>query len=116
MTYRQPRQVLRAAAIYARAAATGQGRPAGLDAQEARCQREAARRGLVVTKVFRDTGSGLRLARPGLDALRAAVRAGDVRTVLIDSPARLTRDETDYDALLDEWEAAGATLIVAGES
>ena len=70
----------------------------------------------MVTKVFRDTGSGLRLARPGLDALRAAVRAGDVRTVLIDSPARLTRDETDYATLLTEWEQAGVTLLVAGES
>jgi len=115
MTYRQPRQVLRAAAIYARAAGTSQGRPAGLEAQEVRCQREASRRGLVVTKVYRDTGSGLRLERPGLDALRAAVRAGEVRAILIDSPARLTRDTDDYAALLAEWEQAGATLIVAGE-
>jgi site-specific DNA recombinase len=115
MTYRQPRQVLRAAAIYARTAATSQGRPAGLDAQEVRCQREASRRGLVVTKVFRDTGSGLRLARPGLDALRTAVRAGEVRAILVDSPTRLTRDQDDYAALLAEWEQAGATLIVAGE-
>jgi DNA invertase Pin-like site-specific DNA recombinase len=116
MTYRQPRRVLRSAAVYARTATSGQGQPTGLEAQESRCQREAARRGLVVTKVYRDTGSGLRLARPGLDALRAAVRAGEVRAILVDSPARLTRDKDDYAALLAEWEQAGAALIVAGEA
>lgn len=115
MTYASPRARLRAAAIYARTATAARGGSTGLDAQEGRCQREAARRGLVVTKVFRDAGGGLNLDRPGLSALRAAVRDGVVRAIIIDSPGRLTRDSDDYATLLTEWQDAGAEVIIAGE-
>ena len=116
MTFAAPRARLRAAAIYARTASAGRGGTSGLEAQEGRCQREAAKRGLVVTKVYRDAGGGLSLDRPGLVALRAAVRDGVVRAILIDSPGRLTRDTDDYTTLLAEWQDAGAELIVAGEA
>ena len=115
MTFATPRSRLRAAAIYARTASAARGGTAGLDAQESRCQREASKRGMIVTKVYRDAGGGLSLDRPGLNALRAAVRDGAVRAILIDSPGRLTRDSDDYTTLLAEWQDAGAELIVAGE-
>lgn len=115
MTFATPRPRLRAAAIYARTT-TARGGSAGLEAQEGRCQREASKRGLVVTKVYRDAGSGQGLDRPGLMALRAAVRAGAVRAIVIDSPGRLARDTDDYTALVAEWQEAGAEVIVAGES
>jgi len=106
---------LRAAAIYVRTATAARGYTAGLDAQETRCQREAAKRALLVTRVYRDAGTGQGLIRPGLKELRAAVRAGEVAVVIVDSPGRLARDTDDYTTLLTEWQEAGATVVIAGE-
>jgi DNA invertase Pin-like site-specific DNA recombinase len=105
---------LRAAAIYVRTATAARGYMAGLDAQETRCQREAAKRALLVTRVYRDSGTGQGLSRPGLNELRAAVRAGEVAVVIVDSPGRLARDSDDYTMLLTEWQDAGATVVSAG--
>ena len=103
-------------AIYARTATVSQGESTGLDAQEARCRREAARRGVMVMRVFRDEGSGLHLSRPGLDALRAAVADKQVTAIIVDSPGRLARDGEDYATLLAEWRRARVVIIVAGQA
>lgn len=105
----------RACAIYVRTATVN--RPSehsALDSQEARCRAKAARLGLGVGQVYRDEGqSGLRLERPGLDALRAAVARGAVSTVIVDDYARLARDSAAYARVASEWQQAGCTLIVA---
>ena len=61
--------------------------------------------------VFRDEGySGARLDRPGLDALRDAVRDGEVDLVAVLSPDRLARRYAYQVLLLEEFRRAGCEV------
>jgi site-specific DNA recombinase len=61
--------------------------------------------------VFRDEGySGARLDRPGLDALRDAVRDGAVEHVAVLSPDRLARRYAYQVLLLEEFRKAGCQV------
>jgi site-specific DNA recombinase len=62
--------------------------------------------------VFRDEGySGARLDRPGLDALRDAVRDGAVELVAVLSPDRLARRYAYQVLLLEEFRRAGCEVM-----
>jgi len=62
--------------------------------------------------VFRDEGySGSRLDRPGLDALRDAVRDGAVGTLVVLTPDRLARKYAYQVLLLEEFRRAGAEVV-----
>src|SRR3954453_5713463 len=62
--------------------------------------------------VFRDEGySGGRLDRPGLDALRDAVRDGAVGVVAVLTPDRLAREYAYQVLLLEEFRRAGAEVV-----
>src|SRR3954447_17885554 len=77
------------AAIYARVSTERQERQQTITSQLAALQAwaEAAGHDLSERHVFRDEGySGSRLDRPGLDALRDAVRDGEVDVVAVVSP------------------------------
>src|SRR4051794_21564115 len=72
---------------------------------------EAAGRDLSERHVFRDEGySGSRLDRPGLDALRDAVRDGEVDVVAVVSPDRLARKYAYQALLLEEIRRAGCAI------
>jgi len=61
--------------------------------------------------VFRDDGfSGASLNRPGLDALRDKVKAGELDRVLITAPDRLARNYVHQMVLLEELEHAGCEV------
>lgn len=87
-----------------------------LESQEAACRTLADRKGWDVARVFIDAGaSGGRLERPGLDALRAAVAAGEVEAVAVYALDRLSRSQRDTLALLDEFAENGAGLSAASQ-
>jgi site-specific DNA recombinase len=82
------------AAVYARVSTERQERFQTIDSQLAALRAWAADHGhaLAEEHVFRDEGySGSRLDRPGLDALRDAVRDGAVGVVAVLTPDRLAR-------------------------
>ena len=61
--------------------------------------------------MFRDEGySGSRLDRPGLDALRDAVRDGEVDVVGVLTPDRLARKYAYQVLLLEEFRRAGCAV------
>ena len=58
--------------------------------------------------VFRDDGhSGAKLARPGLDRLRDAVKGREIDRVLVTAPDRLARNYVHQMVLLEEWARVG---------
>lgn len=108
------------AALYVRVSTAEQADPGlnggSLESQEARCRALCQARGLDVPRVFTDAGaSGGTLARPGLDALREAVRAGEVAVVVVYAVDRLSRRQADTLALLEEFERHGAGLAAASQ-
>jgi site-specific DNA recombinase len=67
--------------------------------------------------VFRDEGhSGARLDRPGLDALRDAVRDGEVEIVGVLAPDRLARKYAYQVLLLEEFRRAGCAVAFLGRA
>jgi len=87
-----------------------------LESQEARCRALCEARGLEVVRTFTDGGaSGGTLDRPGLTALREAVRAGEVAVVVVYAVDRLSRRQADTLALLEEFERHGAGLAAASQ-
>lgn len=108
------------AALYLRVSTAEQADPGlnggSLESQEARCRALCEARGLEVARVFTDAGaSGGTLERPGLDALRAAVAAGEVAAVVVYAVDRLSRRQADTLALLEEFERHGAGLAAASQ-
>ena len=75
-------------------------------------RRAAQARGWLQPREFIDLGhSGAKASRPALDELRRAVRAGEIRAVLIAGLDRLGRSLRDLLHLLDELTACGCTVV-----
>src|ERR671933_2997957 len=101
-------------ALYARVSTERQERQQTIDSQLAALRAWAADRGhaLADEHVFRDEGySGSRLDRPGLDALRDAVRDGAVQQVAVLAPDRLARKYAYQVLLLEEFRRAGVEVL-----
>ena len=101
-------------AAYARVSTERQERQQTIDSQLAALRAWAAAEGhqLAEEHVFRDEGySGGRLDRPGLDALRDAVRDGAVGLVAVLSPDRLARKYAYQVLLLEEFRRAGCEVV-----
>src|ERR1700759_373356 len=101
------------AAIYARVSTERQERQQTIDSQLdlLRAWARAADHVLSEDHVFRDEGySGARLDRPGLDALRDAVRDREVDIVGVLTPDRLARKYAYQVLLLEEFRRAGCAL------
>lgn len=95
------------AALYCRVSTPEQGVEPQLDALRA----WAATRGLEAT-VFADVGvSGARASRPGLDALLAAVRRGEVQVVACAALDRLGRDLQHLLAVAGELRERNVELV-----
>src|SRR5215207_3243088 len=100
-------------AIYARVSTERQERQQTIDSQLDALRGWAASNGHLLDDghVFRDEGySGARLDRPGLDALRDAVRDGAVELVAVLSPDRLARRYAYQVVLLEEFRRAGCEV------
>ena len=101
-------------AFYARVSTERQERQQTIDSQLAALQAWAGSGNHVVAEehVFRDEGySGGRLDRPGLDALRDAVRDGAVQQVVVLTPDRLARKYAYQVLLLEEFRRAGIEVV-----
>ena len=108
----------RRCAIYVRTASEGQVKARGLAGQEQDCCQYAEERGYVVAVTFGDAGcSGLDARRPGLLALRDAVRRRSVSGVVCTDADRLSRDSKQLAELLVEAENAGCAVeFVSGRT
>ncbi len=107
------------AAIYARVSTERQERQQTIDSQLSalRAWTEAGGHELNDRHVFRDEGySGARLDRPGLDALRDAVRDGEVEVLGILAPDRLARNYAYQALLLEEFRRAGCAVAFLGRA
>jgi site-specific DNA recombinase len=101
------------AAAYARVSTERQERQQTIASQLAALQAWAAAAGheLSEAHVFCDEGySGARLDRPGLDALRDAVRDAEVDVISVVSPDRLARKYAYQALLLEEFRRAGCAI------
>src|SRR5512142_1945497 len=101
------------AAIYARVSTERQERQQTIDSQltALRAWAEADGHDLNDHHVFRDEGySGSRLDRPGLDALRDAVRDGAVQQIAVLAPDRLARKYAYQVLLLEEFRRVGCEV------
>jgi len=106
-------------AIYARVSTERQERQQTIDSQLSalRVWAEAGGHELNDRHVFRDEGySGARLDRPGLDALRDAVRDGEVEVLGILAPDRLARNYAYQALLLEEFRRAGCAVAFLGRA
>lgn len=102
------------AALYARVSTERQERYQTIDSQLAALCAWAATGSHVVADehVFRDEGySGSRIDRPGLDALRDAVRDGAIGIVAVLTPDRLARRYAYQVLLLEEFRRAGVEVV-----
>jgi len=98
------------AAIYARVSTERQERQQTIDSQldRLRAWARSADHELSEAHIFRDEGySGARLDRPGLDALRDAVRDREVDIIGVLTPDRLARKYAYQVLLLEEFRRAG---------
>ena len=102
------------AAVYARVSTERQERQQTIESQLAALRAWVVEQGhdLAAEHVFRDEGySGARLDRPGLDALRDAVRDGAVEIVAVLTPDRLARKYAYQVLLLEELRRAGCAVV-----
>ncbi len=100
-------------AVYARVSTERQERQQTIDSQLDALQAwaKSANHELTDAHVFRDEGySGSRLDRPGLDALRDAVRDREVDVVAVLAPDRLARRYAYQVLLLEEFRRAGCAV------
>ncbi|HEY0776477.1 MAG TPA: recombinase family protein, partial [Gemmatirosa sp.] len=102
------------AAIYARVSSEHQERQQTIDSQFTALRAWAATSGHALDEahVFRDEGySGARLDRPGLDALRDAVRDARVEVLAVFTPDRLARTYAYQVLLLEEFRRVGCEIV-----
>lgn len=98
--------------IYARVSSEAQEKQQTVESQLAELRAYAEAEPLALVREFVDDGySGSMLERPGLDALRDAVAAGKVDTILCLCPDRLSRNFLHLGILLEEFEKHGARVV-----
>lgn len=98
--------------LYARVSSEAQEKQQTIESQLGELRAHAEAQGLALAREFVDDGySGSMLERPGLDALRDAVAAGQVDTILCLCPDRLSRNFLHLGILLEEFEKHGARVV-----
>jgi len=106
--------MLKSAAIYARVSSERQKEEQTIASQTAALREYADREGYVAPAewIFEDEGySGSTLARPGLERLRDLAAEGQLETVLVYSPDRLSRKYAYQVLLLEELARHGAEVV-----
>lgn len=97
--------------MYARVSSEAQEKQQTIASQMAELRAYAAAQRLALAHEFVDDGySGSMLERPGLDALRDRVAAGEVDTILCLCPDRLSRNFVHLGILLEEFAKHGARV------
>ena len=83
-----------------------------LEDQTASVRRFTLGNGLEIVQEYRDEGvSGHTLERPALKELRALLRSGAAKTLVVSHIDRLTRSGLDLQELLDEFDGLGVRLV-----
>lgn len=104
------------AAIYIRVSTEGQEDNYSLGSQEAECRAYAEARGYEVAHVYRDVHSGFDLwDRPQVNAMREAVRRGEVHAVIAYALDRLSRKQTHTGIIAEDCDRAGVELLFVTE-
>ena len=98
------------AAIYARSVA---GEQTSVSDQMLLCKSLAARHSIRVVREYQDDTDEESLTRPGLAAMRHAMRRGDFNAIIVEDYGRLTRNPADLDTLVNEINTSGVRLISA---
>ena len=98
-------------AIYARTACPNETK---LNWQVQVLQGLAAKLGLNVTHIIRETGSGLDFERTGLHELMGLVEQHEIDTILMTSLDRIGRDAMKVLAVLETLDKYGVKLIIQG--
>ncbi len=98
---------------YLRVSTDGQEDGNGLDVQRQHIVAYAAVQGVQVEEWFHDVESGAKEERPGLDALREAVAAGRVGTLLVYRMDRLARESLLAEQLYRELSAKTRVVSVS---
>jgi DNA invertase Pin-like site-specific DNA recombinase len=102
-------------AIYGRTSSDGQ--ETGLEAQLMACRDRCTALGLADPVEFTDDGvSGAEEHRPGLDALLAAARRGEISHVVFYSLSRLSRDWIHSWRFVTEFQELGVQLVCLNDS
>ena len=102
--------------IYARYSSDLQS-AASIEDQVRVCRERIAREGWVLLETYADyavSGGSMR-ARPGLQALMAAARAGEVDLVLAEALDRLSRDQEDIAGIFKRLTHGGVRLVTLSE-
>ncbi len=102
---------MKTAAIYARVSTSDQVRGTSLDGQIESCRAYAKANDLTVTKEVREDASGASLARAGLDSIRDLAAKGELDTVIVFDPDRLSRALGHLMLLSEEFERQRVALI-----
>jgi site-specific DNA recombinase len=105
---------MKTAAIYARVSSERQKEEQTIDSQRAALIEYAQDRGYTVPPewIFQDEGySGSLLVRPGLERLRDLAAEGQIETILIYSPDRLSRKYAYQVLLLEEFSSHGVEVV-----
>lgn len=85
---------------------------AGLDAQRAAIESEAARRGWPPVRFIEDAGrSGKHTRRPGLELALDLLAAGEATGLIVSKMDRLSRSMLDFAQIMDEARRQGWTLV-----
>lgn len=100
------------AAVYTRISTDEDLQKWSLGAQEKELLELAGRRGYGIYRTYRDTITGSRSSRPGLDRLRDDMSAGKFKLILVVDQDRLSRMEPiDWELLKREIRQAGARIV-----
>ncbi len=86
------------------------------DAQEARCRDLARAQGAEVVEVYRDTGSGGSMDRPGLQAILEGAKAGRFDAVYVFKLDRISRSVADFWQIEGTLREHGVGLVSLTES
>ncbi len=100
------------AALYIRISTDEDLQKWSLGGQEKELLELAKRRGFIIHNIFKDTISGSKSSRPGLDQLRDDMAAGKFSVILVVDQDRLSRMEPiDWELLKREMKEAGVRLV-----
>jgi site-specific DNA recombinase len=105
-------------AIYCRVSTDGQENGSSLETQAEACLKKAIELGYEVPDdlLVKETMSGLKLDRPGLDSIRDNVRQKNVDAVIVYTTDRLSRDPIHFIILQEELEKFDVKLILVTET
>jgi site-specific DNA recombinase len=108
--------VLMNIAIYARVSSETQAKDGTIDSQIEALRDYAKTHGLTIIREFLDDGySGTNLDRPGLDQLRDFTQEGLIEGILILSPDRLSRKQTNQIILMEEFKKRNIQVIFTNQ-